>query len=165
MHGCCDGYHAMGEIICTFAMLVFDATCVAFGMLYHGLMSVFSARHRAEFIQEWRRSAFSKFALVLFTGVNLVWIVAVGWMWINFVKSMPEPESEGNTLTLLNKVVTLEDRKALLNTEKVEDLTREGAKMAIDKFKSTWKFRSSNQEAKGEDARVSQEGAAQPGSE
>lgn len=52
----------------------------------------------------------------------------------------------------------------MLNTDKVEDLAVEGAKVAIDKFKSTWKFRSANQEAE-EDVKVSKEAAAQPGSE
>lgn len=150
----------LGELF----MLIIEATWLALSMLYNGLMSVFSARHRAEFIKEWQHSTFSKITLVLLTGVSIVWISAVGWMWIQILAPKPAPEPAEKSLTLLKKVITAEDSKALLNTDKVEDLAAEGAKVAIDKFKSTWKFRSSNQEAK-EDAKTSKDAATQPGSE
>lgn len=150
----------LGELF----MLIIEATWWALVLLYYGLISIFSARHREELKQHWRHSAVSKITLVLYTGVGLVWILAMGWYWIHILTPKPEPKSEGNTLTLLKKVITPEDRKALLNTDKVEDLAVEGAKVAIDKFKSTWGLRSSNQEAK-EDAKVSKEAGAQPGSE
>lgn len=82
---------------------------------------------------------------MLLTGVSIVWISAVGWIWIQILAPKPAPEPAEKSLTLLQKVTTAEDRKALFNTDKVEDLATEGAKAAIDKFKSTWKFRSSNQ--------------------
>ncbi|WP_038171196.1 hypothetical protein [Verrucomicrobium sp. BvORR106] len=154
----------IGLILGELFMLIIEATWWASVLFYYGLISIFSARHREKLKQHWRRSTVSKITLVLYTGVGLVWVSAVGWYWIHILTPQPEPESDGNTLTLVNKAVTPEDRKALLNTDKVEDLAMEGARVAIDKFKSTWKFRSSNQEAK-EDAKVSKEAAAQQGSE
>ena len=157
----------MGEILLLLGemfMAIIDATWCVLVMLHHGLMSVFSARHRAEFVREWRHSTVSKITLALLTGACLAWISAMAWVWIHILTPAPKPKSGEKTLALLEKVITAEDRKALLNTEKAEDLAVEGARVGIDKFKSTWKLRPSSKEAK-EDSKFSKEAAEQQGSE
>lgn len=136
----------MGEIVLFLGelfMIIIELTWWALVFIYYGLMAMFSPRHRAKFVKEWRESTLSRIGMVLVVGVAIVWVGSMAWFWTNFLISKPEPTPQDR----LAEFLTPQAMERLVKTKELPDLATETGKAAIEKFKSTWKLRPSDKEA------------------
>jgi hypothetical protein len=133
---------AIVEVFAAVFALILELTWHASVALYHGLAAIFSPRHRAQFLKEWRKSTGSKITTVLLAGVAIVLIASMAWFWTNLFSPKPEPAPK----PALAQVFTRDEQARLIITNDVDDLATEAGKIAIEKFKSTWNFRPSKKE-------------------
>ena len=133
---------AIVEVFAAVFALILELTWHALVALYHGLAAIFSPRHRAQFLKEWRSSTLSKIMTVLVTGVAIVLIASMAWFWTNLFSPKPEPTPKPG----LAQMFTRDEQDRLFITKDVDELATEAGKIAIEKFKSTWNFRPSKKD-------------------